>query len=91
MAYLSAISYENILSIDAWNCKLCKNYKISQPNAFLNLSSGVVGYTGYSASLSAIVVVFRGANNINTFIQDLKTAMTSYDKCQGCQVSKSFY
>ena len=62
MAYLSAIAYSNPLAIDSWTCKLCSNYKINQPNAFLNLSSGVVGYTGYSASLSAIVVVFRGAN-----------------------------
>lgn len=90
MAYLSAIAYENILQIDAWNCKLCQNYKISQPKAFINLTSGVVGYTGYSASLSAIVVVFRGANNINTFIQDLKTTKEIYDKCPDCQVSKSF-
>jgi predicted lipase len=90
MAYLSAIAYENILQIDAWNCKLCQNYKISQPKAFINLTSGVVGYTGYSASLSAIVVVFRGANNINTFIQDLKTTKETYDKCPDCQVSKSF-
>ena len=91
MAYLSAISYENILAIDAWQCKLCQIYKINQPNAFLNLSSGVVGYTGYSVSLSAIVVVFRGTNNINTFIQDLKTAQVSYEKCPSCQVSKDFY
>ena len=91
MAYLSAISYENPLYIDAWTCKLCSNYKINQPNVFVNLSSGVLGYTGYSASLSAIVVVFRGASNINTFINDLKTAMTDYDKCPNCQVSQSFY
>ena len=91
MAYLSAISYDNILAIDAWNCKLCQNYKINQPKAFINLTSGVVGYTGYSASLSAIVVVFRGANNINTFIEDLKTAKVAYDKCPDCQVSKVFF
>jgi len=91
MAYLSAIAYDNILQIDAWNCKLCSTYKINQPKAFLNLTSGVVGYTGYSVSLSAIVVVFRGANNINTFIQDLKTTKTDYDKCPDCQVSKSFF
>lgn len=91
MAYMSAIAYENILTIDAWNCKLCSKYKIAQPNAFLNLTSGVVGFTGYSSSLSAIVVSFRGANDINTFIQDLKTAKVEYSKCENCQVSKSFY
>ena len=51
----------------------------------------MVGYTGYSASLSAIVVVFRGANSINTFIQDLKTTQVKYEKCPNCQVSKDFY
>jgi hypothetical protein len=90
MAYMSAIAYENILNIDAWNCKICSTYKINQPKAFINLTSGVVGFTGYSTSLSAIVVSFRGASNINTFIQDLKTAKVDYDKCADCQVSKSF-
>ena len=91
MAHLSAVAYENPLAIDAWSCKLCSKYKINQPNAFVNLSSGVVGFTGYSTSLSAIVVVFRGANDVNTFIQDLKTPMVSYSKCEGCQVSQNFY
>ena len=91
MAYMSAIAYENVLAIDAWRCKICDKYKINQPNAFLNLSSGVVGFTGYSASLSAIIVSFRGADNINTFIQDLKTAQSIYEKCENCQVSRNFY
>lgn len=84
MAYMSAIAYESVLSIQAWNCKLCPEYKIALPKAFINLTSGVRGFTGYSSSLSSIVVSFKGADSISTFIDELKTARESYDKCPGC-------
>lgn len=68
MAYMSAIAYENILNVQAWNCKLCQEYKIALPKTFVNLTSGVRGFTGFSSSLSSIVVSFKGADSINTFI-----------------------
>lgn len=91
MAYMSAIAYESVLSIQAWNCKLCPEYKIALPKAFINLTTGIRGFTGYSSSLSSIVVSFKGADSISTFIDELKVARESYDKCPGCEVSKSFY
>jgi hypothetical protein len=90
MAYLSAIAYDSVISIDSWNCKLCQQYKINLPKTFLNISSGVKGFTGYSVALSKIVVSFKGADNVNTFINELKTARDSYSKCNGCEVSRSF-
>jgi len=68
MAYMSAIAYEGVLSIQAWNCKLCSEYKINVPKPFFNLTSGVRGFTGFSVSLNAIIVSFKGADSINTFI-----------------------
>lgn len=90
MAYMSAIAYQSILSVQAWNCKLCQEYKIALPKSFFNLTSGVRGFTGYSASLSSIVVSFKGSDSINAFIDELKVNRSTYDKCDGCQVSKSF-
>lgn len=90
MAYMSAIAYDSVLNVQAWNCKLCQEYKIALPKPFYNLSSGVRGFTGYSSSLSSIVVSFKGADSINTFINELKTARETFDKCEGCEVSKSF-
>jgi len=87
---MSAIAYESILSIEAWNCKYCQQYKISLPKPFLNITSGVRGFTGYSVSLSKIVVSFKGADNVNTFINELKTAKDTYSQCSGCEVSRSF-
>ena len=84
MAYMSAVAFESIISIDAWNCKYCQQYKINSPKAFFNASSGVRGFTGYSASLSSIIVSFKGADNINTFIQDIKTQRVTYDACPSC-------
>lgn len=90
MAYMSAIAYDSVLNIQAWNCKLCQEYKIALPKPFVNLTSGVRGFTGYSSSLSSIVVSFKGADSISTFINELKTARETYEKCSGCEVSKSF-
>jgi hypothetical protein len=90
MAYMSAIAYESILSIQAWNCKLCQDYKIALPKAFFNLTSGVRGFTGYSSSLSSIVISFKGSDSINAFIDELKVNRSTYDKCEGCEVSKTF-
>lgn len=78
---MSAVSYESVIAIDAWNCKYCQQYKINSPKAFFNLSTGVKGFTGYSAPLSSIIISFKGADNINTFIQDIKTAKTIFDSC----------
>jgi predicted lipase len=90
MAYMSAIAYDSVLNVQAWNCKLFQAYKIALPKSFFNLTSGVRGFTGYSSSLSSIVVSFKGADSISTFIDELKTARVSFDKCPGCEVSKSF-
>lgn len=84
MAYMSAVAYESVISIDGWNCKYCQQYKINNPKAFFNLTTGVRGFIGFSTSLSSIVVSFKGADNINTFIQDIKTARVTYDLCPGC-------
>jgi hypothetical protein len=90
MAYMSAVSYESILSIEAWNCQYCSKYKINLPKPFFNLTSGIRGFTGYSAPLNAIIVSFKGVDNVNTWILDLKTAKDIYDQCPGCEVSRSF-
>lgn len=73
MAFMSEIAYESALNVQAWNCKLCPEYKIALPKSFFNLTSGVRGFTGYSSSLSSIVVSFKGADSITTFIDTLKT------------------
>jgi len=68
MAYMSAIAYDSAVSVQAWNCKLFQEYKVSLPKVFLNLTSGVRGFTGYSSSLNSVIVSFKGADSINTFI-----------------------
>ncbi|XP_031472882.1 lipase [Nymphaea colorata] len=60
MAYMSAIAYESVLNVQAWNCKLCQEYKINLPKPFVNLTSGVRGFTVLS-QIESLHRIYRNA------------------------------
>ena len=49
------------------------------------------GYTGYSASLKAAVVSFRGSSNTDNWIKNLEAIWTDYPRCSKCKVHGGFY
>lgn len=49
------------------------------------------GYIGIQPSIQAIVITFRGSEDIQNWITNLDALLTSYPLCSGCNVHKGFY
>ena len=59
-----------------------------------NKTDNGAGYLGYSTSLDAIIIVFRGTEvwSIKNWIDDIDYIPTDYPYCNnGCQVHEGFY
>ncbi len=61
------------------------------PKVFSNTTGNIQGFTGYSQSLNAIIVSFRGSQDTKNWIINLDTVKTTYSACSGCQVHAGFY
>jgi predicted lipase len=88
---MSSIAYESTASIDAWSCARCKTYPMKNVKSFSNSVGDLQGFTGFSTTLNAIVVSFRGSSNIQNWIINLSTNQVDYPKCSGCKVHNGFY
>ena len=91
LAYMSAIAYESISSINAWSCGYCKSYPVQHVKAFNNAGGDLQMFTGYSTTLKGIILSFRGSSNIANWITNLSTNKVDYPKCSGCKVHNGFY
>ncbi len=49
------------------------------------------GFIGYQPSINAIVVSYRGSEDINNWITDLSALFTTWPNCDGCKVHSGFY
>ena len=58
---------------------------------FANTTGNIQGFTGYSQSLNAIIVSFRGSQDIKNWLINLDTTKSTYALCSGCQVHSGFY
>jgi hypothetical protein len=90
LAYMSSIAYDSVASINAWNCPRCSKYPLANVKAFSNTTGDIQGFTGYSSSLNAIILSFRGSSNIQNWIINLSFNQVSYSKCGNCKVHNGF-
>ncbi len=90
LAYMSQVSYEDASSIESWSCHFCSKYHIEKPKVFSNSAGGIQGFIGFEKHLKAVIVTFRGSNNIQNWILNINTGRTSYPTCYGCQVHSGF-
>lgn len=58
---------------------------------FTDLLTDQEGYVGYQASQNLIVVVYRGTESIENWIDDARFLLTTYPYCAGCEVHTGFY
>ena len=89
LARFSDVAYESKAAIQAWTCSgSCSSLQgVFSPQAFENSSD--FGFIAYSSVLDAIVVSFRGSNNLADWITNLAFAKTSYS-CSRCKVHSGF-
>lgn len=91
MGYMSSAAYEAAASIESWSCSYCKKYNVTDVKVFSNSVGGIQGFTGYSHALNAVIVAFRGSNNIQNWILNIDTGRSTYSLCSGCSVHSGFY
>lgn len=53
-------------------------------------SKSTEGYIGYQPDLNAIIISFRGSEDINNWISDLAVIRVDYPYCDGCSVHQGF-
>ncbi len=90
LGYFSGAAYESTASIQSWNCSYCHKYPLSDIKVFSNSVGGIQGFAGFSKGLNAIVVVFRGSNNIQNWILNIGTTKSTYSLCSNCAVHSGF-
>lgn len=61
------------------------------PKVFQNTTGNIQGFVGYSQSINAIILSFRGSQDIKNWIINVDTVRTTYSGCSGCQVHAGFY
>lgn len=88
---MSSIAYDSVASINAWNCPRCGKYPLLNVKAFSNTTGDIQGFTGYSSSLNAIILSFRGSSNIQNWIINLSFNQVAYSRCANCKVHNGFY
>ncbi len=54
-------------------------------------SRSTYGYIGVQSNIKAIIVTFRGSEDINNWMSNLDAITTAYPQCNGCEVHKGFY
>lgn len=91
LAYMSSIAYDNVANINAWNCGRCGKYPMQNVKAFSNTTGDIQGFTGYSSSLNAIILSFRGSSNIQNWIINLSFNQIAYSRCGNCKVHNGFF
>jgi hypothetical protein len=87
---LSGAAYDSAASIESWSCSYCHKYPFEDPKVFSNAVGGIQGFTGFSKGFNAIIVVFRGSNNIQNWILNIGTTRSSYSLCSNCAVHSGF-
>jgi len=78
LGFLSGAAYGSSVSIQTWSCSYCKKYPFVDAKVFSNSVGGIQGFTGYSQNLNAVVVAFRGSDNIQNWILNIGTTRSSY-------------
>ena len=91
MSFYSDITHCSDTQIISWQCdQLTSEVFAQNPSPFDNPERKTAGFMAFNPSLNAIVIAFRGSENIQNWITNLDFIRTDYDQCYGCSVHKGF-
>lgn len=91
LAYYSEITHCSDSEIAQWSCSgFTSQVKGLSPVSFYNPGKNTFGFIAYNPTFQAVVVAFRGSEDIKNWITNLDTVRTSYGACSGCSVHLGF-
>jgi len=93
---LAASSYCAAPDVLAWDCPPCRATNLSAavaPRVFSDAFTGASGFVGaFGAGGHTLVLSFRGSENLQNWVENLKIAKTDRNmSCAGCKVHSGFY
>jgi len=57
---------------------------------FKSLLVGAQGFAAYNAKTNQIVVAFRGSENIQNWVENVRFVKTDFNRCGNCKVHVGF-
>jgi hypothetical protein len=78
LCVMSDITFDDSVNINNWNCTFCKNYEAADVTAFNNKTLEIQGFTAYLKQRNAIVIAFRGSDDIKNWILDFTASQVIY-------------
>lgn len=93
---MAASSYCPAPDVLAWDCPPCRATKLAAavaPRIFTDAVTGASGFVGaFGAGGHTLVLSFRGSENLQNWVENLKIAKTDRNmSCAGCKVHSGFY
>ena len=88
---MAASSYCPAPDVLAWDCPPCRATNLSAavaPRIFTEVLTGASGFVGaFGAGGDTLVLSFRGSENLQNWVENLKIAKTDRNmSCAGCKV-----
>jgi predicted lipase len=77
--------------LENWSCKTSAHDPLTEVSYIVFNLTQAPGYIGYSASRNAIIVSFRGSQNIQNWIENLNFEKVPYIYCLRCEIHAGFY
>ena len=93
---MAASSYCPAPDVLAWDCPPCRATNLSAavaPRIFTEVLTGASGFVGaFGAGGDTLVLSFRGSENLQNWVENLKIAKTDRNmSCAGCKVHSGFF
>ncbi|KAI9290493.1 hypothetical protein K502DRAFT_353967, partial [Neoconidiobolus thromboides FSU 785] len=81
--YAAAVSCDNI-SLKTWTCKSCQNVQGTElVTTFSNILLGTKGYLAVNNNDQAIILTFRGSQNLMNWISNIEVAQIPFSSASG--------
>lgn len=90
-AVFASVAYCPKTCLQNWNCKTSAHETLTDVSYIVYNLTQAPGYIGYNPSRNAIIVSFRGSQNIQNWIENFNFEKVPYVYCLKCEIHSGFY
>lgn len=90
-AVFASVAYCPRTCLEDWSCKTGAHETVTDVSYIVYNLTQAPGYIGYSPSKNAIIISFRGSQNVQNWIENLNFEKVPYVFCLRCEIHAGFY
>lgn len=90
-AVFASVAYCPRTCLENWSCKSSEHDPLTDVTYIVFNLTQAPGYIGYSPSRNAIILSFRGSQNLQNWIENLNFEKVPYVFCLRCEIHAGFY